>query len=120
MRLYAVIREDLNMSPGKLSAQAGHAFLDSYLETEKINPKRAEEYRNDGHGTKVTLVAPTQDAILLANDLCDYEGIPHRLIIDSGHIMPPHFDGNPIITALGIGPCRKDEVQKVTKHFKLA
>jgi peptidyl-tRNA hydrolase len=57
--LYAIIREDLNMSPGKLSAQAGHAFLDSYLETERINPQRAEEYRSDGHGTKITLNAPS-------------------------------------------------------------
>lgn len=108
------------MSPGKLSAQAGHAFLDSYFETARINPQKAEEYRSDGHGTKVTLKAPTEDALLVASELCEYEGIPHKLIIDSGHIMLPHFDGTPIITALGIGPCCKDEIQKITKHFKLA
>lgn len=108
------------MSPGKLSAQAGHAFLDAYLETERTNPERAEAYRNDGHGTKITLRAPTQAELLQAKQLCECEGIPHKLIIDSGHIMPPYFDGNPIITALGIGPCCKDEAKKITKHFKLA
>jgi PTH2 family peptidyl-tRNA hydrolase len=52
--------------------------------------------------------------------MCELEGIPHKLIIDSGHIMPPHFDGNPIITALGIGPCCRDEIKNITKKFKLA
>lgn len=46
-------------------------------------------------------------------------GLPCVLIQDEGHIMLPHFDGKPIITALGIGPCRRDEIQRINKRFNL-
>jgi peptidyl-tRNA hydrolase len=32
------------MSPGKAAAQAGHAFLDTYLEALKLDPERAAAY----------------------------------------------------------------------------
>lgn len=44
--------------------------------------------------------------------------LPYSLIIDSGHILPPFFDGNPIITALGVGPLTKEE-SKILRKLKL-
>lgn len=43
--------------------------------------------------------------------------IPCALIQDSGHILPPYFDGSPIITALGLGPCSRDQIHFITKKF---
>ena len=44
-------------------------------------------------------------------------GLPCVLITDEGHIMPPHFDGSPIITALGIGAALRADAHHITKRF---
>lgn len=38
LRMYAIIRADLNMSSGKLAAQCGHAFLNAYLQCLEKDP----------------------------------------------------------------------------------
>lgn len=118
-RLYAIVRDDLSMPPGKLASQAGHAYLNSYLESMTQRPDVAKFYQRDGIGTKVCLKAKNQDAILKAFQAAQAAGIPCSLIIDEHHVMPPHFTGAPIITALGIGPARKEEVREFTKRFSL-
>lgn len=108
------------MSPGKLASQAGHAFLDSYVKTLSIDKERCDEYSKDSHGTKVTLISDNLDHLIVAKEIAEQNNIPVSLIVDSGHIMLPHFTGEPIVTALGIGPCYRDEVKQITKRFKLA
>lgn len=107
------------MTAGKLSAQAGHAYLNSYLEALKDRPEIAAAYQATGLGTKVCLVASSEFRLLRAYDEAKRAGLPCSLIIDQHHILPPHFDGSPIITALGIGPARKDDVHTITKRFSL-
>lgn len=107
------------MPQGKLASQAGHAFLNAYLESQEQRPDIARFYQRDGLGTKVTLVAKNQEQLLKAYEACKQAGIPCSLIIDQHHIMPPHFTGEPIITALGIGPARKHEIHHITKRFSL-
>ena len=102
------------MTVGKIASQAGHAFLEAYL-----NSSQQEEYRSDGLGTKVTLQSKSLDDLLWAQFLCEQRGLSHALIVDSGHVMQPHFDGFPIVTALGIGPARREDVKQITKKFKL-
>ena len=102
------------MPIGKLISQAAHAYLESYLTSDK-----QQEYRADGIGTKVTLQSKSLDDLFRAQYECERRGIPCALIEDSGHVMPPHFDGSPIVTALGIGPARRNEVKSITKRFKL-
>jgi peptidyl-tRNA hydrolase, PTH2 family len=117
--LYAIIREDLEMPPGKLSSQSGHAFLNAYIDSLAKRPDIAAHYQRDGIGTKVCLKAKNQDKLMQAYLACIDAGIPCSLIIDQHHIMPPHFTGEPIITALGIGPARKAEINHITKRFSL-
>lgn len=117
--MYAIMRDDLHMSPGKMAAQAGHAFLDTYERCSKEYPDRAIEYHSDCHGTKVILSAKREDQLLSLFEAVKPTGIPCALIIDSGHIMPPHFDGNPIVTALGIGPATRSEIHHLTKKFQI-
>ncbi len=119
LRLYAIIRGDLEMSSGKLAAQAGHAFLDAFLQCHERDPPIARTYLGDGHGTKIALVAPTLDKLLWAYEQAQIHNISCALIADSGHIHPPHFDGSPVITALGIGPITRDRIKFLTKHFAL-
>lgn len=105
--MYAIARTDLHMSAGKLSAQCGHAFVDAF---ERAPPERKQMYRSDGHGTKVVLGASLEQ-LMLIKEMCDYHNVPYALIVDSGHVMPPHFNGEPIITALGISPVYRHEVK---------
>ena len=112
-KLYAIIRKDLEMPPGKMAAQAGHAFQEAFLAS---GSNEQEIYRKYSVGTKIVLEA-TLDELLKTKFLLEEANIPCVLIEDSGHIFPPHFDGNPIITALGVG--LHPDVPNMLSHFKL-
>lgn len=82
-----------------MAAQAGHAFLEAYLAS---SPDDQIQYRSDGVGTKVTLQG-SLDQLQNIEYRCMRSNVPCVLIWDSGHVLPPHFDGSPIITAMGVG-----------------
>lgn len=111
------MRGDLQMPAGKLAAQAGHAYLNAYLEALKDHPETAAAYQASGLGTKVCLVASNEFRLLIAYEQAQQAGLACSLIIDQHHVLPPHFDGSPIITALGIGPARRADVRAITKRF---
>lgn len=107
------------MPAGKLAAQSGHAFGDSFANAQLIAPDVAENYRNPARGgSKVVLRAKNQDHLIKAYVQARELGIPCALVVDQHHILPPHFNGQPVITALGIGPCTKNQARAVTKKFQ--
>lgn len=116
LRLYAIVREDLDMTPGKIASQAGHAYLDTYLKALEDTPENATEYKLDSHGIKVCLRAKNLNQLIDAQQVAEKLGIPNALITDSGYTC---FEGKPTITALGLGPSRKEDIQQVTKKFQL-
>src|SRR5574338_317896 len=103
------------MPSGKLAAQAGHAYLEAFRFAERDQPDRATEYASDPPGTKICLGARDDAELLALRDLAANVGIPYALIIDSGHVLPPHFDGSPVVTALGLGPATRREVARLTR-----
>jgi peptidyl-tRNA hydrolase len=107
------------MPAGKLSAQAGHAYTDVLDLATQNFPEIVSRYRNkENGGSKVTLKAKNAHHLIKAyEELLDL-GIPAQLIVDQGHVMPPFFNGDPIITALGIGPCKQSDVKHITKKFQ--
>jgi peptidyl-tRNA hydrolase len=106
------------MPAGKLSAQTGHAYGDLLDLATEIAPERKERYRNrDTGGSKVTLKAKNQNQLINAYNAAMSAGIPAVVVVDQEHVMLPHFNGEPIITAIGIGPCTKSEVRHITKKF---
>lgn len=116
--VYAIVRKDLCMSAGKLSAQAGHAYGDTIQKAQETNPELCERYRYGiSGGSKVTLEAKNTNALIKAYNQARLEGLPCSIVVDQNHIMPPHFTGEPIITALGIGPVTKAE-SKFLKKFR--
>ena len=100
------------MPSGKMAAQAGHAFLEAYLASHITSQKT---YRQDSVGTKVTLQGSYLQIMKLERLLSQAGDIPYRLIYDSGHVLPPHFTGAPIVTALGLGLHEKSHA--LTKPF---
>lgn len=107
------------MLPGKLAAQAGHAYLGAFIEACHQQPDLACQYATDPPGTKICLAARNLDELLYIRALAEAERIPHALIIDSGHVLPPFFDGEPIVTALGLGPATRKGVASLTKRLRL-
>lgn len=108
------------MPPGKLAAQAGHAYTDALCHALDTDPDRFWSYRRGNGGSKVTLLAKNEHALRRAYAEAIEAGLPATLITDSGHVLLPHFDGSPIVTALGIGPCRREECKHITKKFRAA
>jgi peptidyl-tRNA hydrolase, PTH2 family len=103
------------MTSGKAASQAGHAFLDSFL---TASPDNVKAYLDDG-GTKIVLTVPGE------RELCDLfhkakqARLPCAMVIEENHFMPPHFDGSPIPTAIGIGPLPRSEARRITKGLPL-
>jgi PTH2 family peptidyl-tRNA hydrolase len=111
-----MVRSDLAMTPGKAASQAGHAFLSSYL---RADPDTARAYVADGGGTKVVLAVPDEPALWQAyKRACDAD-LPCALWTESGHVMPPTFDGSPIVTAVGIGPADRSRIKPIVSDLRL-
>jgi peptidyl-tRNA hydrolase len=105
------------MSPGKIASQAGHAYLGAFLQCQKLNPGLLDEYLKNFPGTKVCLSGRTLDALLRAQAEAEVAGIPCSLITDSG--CPNFFNGQPIITAIGLGPANENQIKHITRRFQL-
>jgi PTH2 family peptidyl-tRNA hydrolase len=105
------------MSTGKVASQAGHAYIGAFIQS---SPEIQAEYHKEfpeSPGTKVCLKAENLGQILLAENAAKEAGIPYFRVIDSG--CPNFFDGKPIVTALGLGPATKEQIQHITGKFKL-
>lgn len=101
------------MAPGKIASQAGHAYLGAFLQAP---PELQTAYHADGIGTKVCLSGKLH-RILQAYEQAKAEGLPCFLVVDSG--CPDFFDGQPTVTALGVGPATKEQINHITGRFSL-
>ena len=103
------------MTPGKAASQAGHAFQDSFLQS---SPDLTRAYIAEG-GTKIVLTVEDE------RELCDVyyrarlAGLPCAMVVESEHVMPPMFDGSPIVTAVGIGPIERAKAKPITRKLRL-
>lgn len=103
------------MTPGKAVSQGGHAFEDSFVKAER---SISLSYLADG-ATKIALVAPDLPSIQSLYEQALAANVPCALVVEDGHVMPPVFDGSPIVTALGIGPVERCKVRHITKGLPL-
>jgi peptidyl-tRNA hydrolase, PTH2 family len=111
LKLYALIRADLQMPPGKLASQAGHAFLGAFL---AAGDTRQADYRATGLGTKICLRAASLPVLLCAFERARALGLPVALIEDTGRNTT--FNGVPTLSALGIGPLYSHEAEFLKRY----
>jgi peptidyl-tRNA hydrolase len=107
------------MAPGKTASQAGHAYLGAYLQALRLNPQLTADYtaeHPDSPGTKVCLEG-NLNRLMWARNEAQRLGIPHFLVVDSG--CENFYSGAPTITALGLGPALRSQIESITKKFKL-
>ena len=108
---------DLGMGSGKISSQAGHAYLGAFINS---SPEIQKAYHAEfpvSPGTKVCLQVDNLDQLLIAEEKAKEAGLSFFRVVDSG--CQNFFNGEPTITALGIGPATKDQVKHITRRFKL-
>ena len=106
-----IIRSDVKMSCGKKCAQLAHGAVGAYEKTDKITQKK---WFNEGM-KKVVLKVPTLRAMYEIKTNAEMAGIATSLIIDAGRteIEPG------TVTALGLGPARSEDLDKITGDLQL-
>lgn len=109
-----IVRKDIKMETGKLSAQVAHAAVMGYLETEKKDKKVAKEWLDTGE-KKIVLKVENEDSLRKFYDAFKYKQIPCALVTDAGLTqLPPGT-----VTALGVGPWSSKELNPLTSMLKL-
>jgi peptidyl-tRNA hydrolase len=101
------------MTPGKVASQASHAAVQTSLACLDKDPERFRDYQGGEFGTKVCLAAPHETKLRELWQLAKERSIPCAIIEDIGH--KAFFNGEPVITALGIGPIRKEELPELKR-----
>ena len=109
-----VIRTDLQMSIGKMIAQACHAAVNCSEESKRTNTKHWRRWRDEG-AKKVVLQADSFEELEALASKAEELDITYTMIQDAGHTeVPPGTK-----TCLGIGPHQEQFIDKVTGSLKL-
>lgn len=114
-KMVIVVREDIQMSPGKLAAQVAHAAVTCALNAKAKTPKWFSEWYNEGQ-RKVVLKARDLEELRALGEKARRANLMHTIIQDAGLTeLPPDTP-----TCLGIGPGPEGEVDRVTGSLPLA
>ncbi len=109
-----VFRTDLQMSKGKIAAQAGHAAISSAQDAFVHHKKWWDAWMYEGQ-KKVAVKVAGEKELGELEEAADELGLPHALIVDRGLTEVP--EGT--ITCLGIGPAPAEMVDRLTGKLKL-
>lgn len=111
MKQVIVMRSDLNMSRGKLAAQACHASLGSFKKTEDSKLRKWEEEGEKKVVVKVNDLSTLYEIYEIAkkSDTATY------LVKDAGHTEL----ASSTVTCLGIGPDEDEKIDQLTGDLKL-
>jgi len=106
-----LVRDDLKLTRGKMSAQVAHASTEALLKSHKDD---IAKWRSQGM-KKSVLKVKDLDELLKFKQLAEDAGLVTGLITDAGrtHLEPG------TTTCLGIGPDKEDKIDKVTGSLKL-
>jgi PTH2 family peptidyl-tRNA hydrolase len=109
-----VFRTDLQMSKGKIAAQAGHAAVSAAQDAYQRHKKWWEAWIFEGQ-KKVAVKVEGEKELGELEQVADDLGLPHALIVDRGLTEVP--EGT--ITCLGIGPAPSRMIDRLTGNLKL-
>jgi peptidyl-tRNA hydrolase len=105
------------MDAGKIASQTGHAYLGAFLQSSPDIQKEYHKEFPEHPGTKICLKCPSLEHLLIAEEKAKEAGISFFKVTDSG--CKNFFNGEPTITALGLGPATKDQIKHITRRFQL-
>jgi PTH2 family peptidyl-tRNA hydrolase len=106
-----IVRSDLRMSCGKTCAQTAHAAIAAFERADAVSRKK---WMEEGQ-KKVVLKVKDERALRELRTIALAAGIPAALIEDAGLTeLPPGT-----VTALGLGPARSEDIDRVTGGLPL-
>ena len=111
--MYVIVRKDLDMGKGKLCAQTGHGFVESYKIYKKEFPEYVKKWESLG-SAKIVLKVNDLEELLERYEKIKKE-LPCVLIRDAGktQIEPG------TITCVAFGPVPEKIAEKYVKDLKL-
>jgi PTH2 family peptidyl-tRNA hydrolase len=109
-----ILRQDINMSVGKKVAQACHAAVLAVDMARKISPDILERWSREGQ-KKVALKVQTEKELIDLYNQARALKLPCAIIQDAG--LTELEPGT--ITAVGIGPARAVDIDRITGTLKL-
>jgi PTH2 family peptidyl-tRNA hydrolase len=109
-----VFRTDLQMSKGKIAAQAGHAAVSAAQAAFNQHKKWWEAWMYEGQ-RKIAVKVADEKELGELEEAADNLGLPHALIVDRGLTQVP--EGT--VTCLGIGPAPAEMIDRLTSKLKL-
>lgn len=120
-----VVRKDLKMGTGKLSAQIAHASMVASFTNYLVDngdliwdytpPKEIREWLRDSF-TKICVWVKDEEELLDIYTKAHQDGIPCSLIKDIGRTV---FKGVPTFTTVAVGPDEVSKIDKITGHLSL-
>lgn len=124
-----VMRDDLNMRKGKMTAQGAHASMavllnqGSFIEAAADSRFVLEFDTNSplhqwltGAFTKICVRVSSEEQLVEVYEAARDRGLPCALITDSGKT---EFNGVPTKTCCAIGPALAEDLQPITGELKL-
>ncbi len=113
-KMVIVMRTDLEMSLGKIVAQACHAAVACSESSKRTQTKHWRRWRDEG-GKKVALEAESFEELEELAVEAEKLDLIYELIQDAGHTeVPPGTT-----TCIGIGPNQSQFIDKVTGYLPL-
>ncbi len=106
-----LVREDLKLTKGKMSAQASHASVGATLKSHKDD---IAKWQSQGM-KKVILRVKDKEELYAYKQKAEDAGLIVALITDAGHT---HLEPG-TATCLGIGPDKAEKIDKVTGKLSL-
>jgi peptidyl-tRNA hydrolase len=114
LRMVAIFRADLDLPPGKLAVQAGHAFLTAWRNAYASDEDSALDYANDMQ-TKIVLLAPDLATLERIEAKAKKRGVHTALITDAARTVLLE----PTVTVLGLGPMSKTDCNALTRGLEM-
>ena len=114
LRMYLIVRGDIEIPAGKLAGQAGHGFATAMMLHLNKYPDEVNTYYIQNQ-TKIVLRCKNLDALLRAkNEVLNAE-LTHFLVTDAAHTV----FAEPTITCMAIGPCYREDLPKFISKMQL-
>ena len=106
-----LVRKDLKMSKGKMSAQAAHASVDAVLKSDKAKVKA---WQDEGM-KKIVLKVKSKEEVYRYNQEAKDAGLKTAVITDAGHtVVEPGT-----VTCCAIGPDDEDKIDDITGELSI-
>ena len=111
MKQVILVRQDLKLPKGKLSAQVAHASTEAVLRSDK---NKVKTWRDEGM-KKIVLKVKDEKEMLKYNQIAKDAGLTTAVITDAG--LTTVAPGTR--TCVGIGPDEDDKIDEITGKLSM-